>query len=428
MSAIGHSAALGTYVKLRDVYGDVFTYAGLGSVARTYALPKASAAAAQRPVIEAASTSAPTPKGAASAGTQRAVTLQVNTSHAHLSAPSRSGQVAIAPVGNEGVPAGMGRVRLYAHPHNPDARAAAAVRTAERARSENSTRHQPLRVGSVLAAGTVLGRVLVSSGGASGHLRFAIQPAGDAASVNPGPVLANWAQLQAALHPQGAKATNPLLGATASDVLLLSQSQLERAVLSDPEIQIYQCGRQDIAAGVVNRRVLAVIAFLARSGLEPTVSALRCSQTQYTASGALSPAYEGDALTISAINGVPIAHHQGAGTITDLTIRTLLTLPREFVPHEILSLMRYPEAPSTRAGADYWNQLQLLFAPPAAHTNATAAAHSARRGPTAPSPLAAGRALSATQWDQLMTRVATLPFPMVSTKRSSAAVSDPKKH
>ncbi len=68
-----------------------------------------------------------------------------------------------------------------------------------------------------------------------------------------------------------------------------------------------------------------------------------------------------------------------------------------------------------------------MFAPPAAHTNATSA-HSARRGAAAPSPLAAGHALSATQWEQLMTRVATLPFPTVATKRSSAAVSDPKKH
>jgi len=103
----------------------------------------------------------------------------------------------------------------------------------------------------------VLGRVLVTSSGASGHLRFAIQPAGDSASVSPGPVLANWAELQAALHPQGAKANNPLLGATASDVLLLSQSELERAVLSDPEIDIYKCGRQDIASGLVDHRVLA---------------------------------------------------------------------------------------------------------------------------------------------------------------------------
>jgi hypothetical protein len=195
-------------------------------------------------------------------------------------------------------------------------------------------------------------------------------------------------------------------------------------VLSDPEIQIYACGRRDIAAGLVNRRVLAVLAFLARSGLEPTVNALRCEQAQYSAGGGLSPAYQGDLLGITAINGLTIAHHQGPGTITDLTIRTLLNLPREFVPHEILSLMRYPEAVNTRANAAYWNEIQLVFAP--AGTGATVA-HSARTGRTAPSPLAA-HALSATQWGQLMLRVAALPFPTVATKPSSAALPDPKQH
>ena len=33
---LGASRKLGLYVILRDVYGDVFTYAGLGSIARTY--------------------------------------------------------------------------------------------------------------------------------------------------------------------------------------------------------------------------------------------------------------------------------------------------------------------------------------------------------------------------------------------------------
>ncbi len=424
--AIGDSPTLGTYIKLRDVNGDEFTYAGLGSVARTYALPKATAGAAQRTVVEAASTNAPKPSGAASAGTQHPVTLQVKSQQVSRDAGERSGEVTIAPASDEGAPAGMDRVRLYARPHNPDAHAAAAARAEESARSARSSTRLSLSVGSVVAAGTVLGRVLVSSGGASGHLRFAIQPAGDSASVNPGPVLANWAQLQAALHLHGSQATNPLLGATASDVLLFSQSQLERAVLSDPEIQIYKCGRQDIAAGLVNRRVLAVIAFLARSGLEPTISALRCGQDQYTAAGALSSAYEGDSVSISAINGVPVAHHQGPGTITDLAIRTLLTLPHQFVPEEIISLMRYPEAASTRAAAANWNQIELVFGSPAPTVTATAASASARKGGVVSSPLAA-HALTTSQWDRLMLRVAALPLPTVSTHRSPAAVGDPKK-
>ena len=37
---IGHSHKLGRYVVLRDTYGDLFTYAGLGSIAPDYRLPK----------------------------------------------------------------------------------------------------------------------------------------------------------------------------------------------------------------------------------------------------------------------------------------------------------------------------------------------------------------------------------------------------
>jgi soluble lytic murein transglycosylase-like protein len=39
---LGHSRKLGFYVILRDAHGDVFTYAGLGSIASSYTLPKTS--------------------------------------------------------------------------------------------------------------------------------------------------------------------------------------------------------------------------------------------------------------------------------------------------------------------------------------------------------------------------------------------------
>ena len=42
---LGRSHRLGKYVILRDIYGDVFTYAGLGSIAPSYRLPKVPSAA-----------------------------------------------------------------------------------------------------------------------------------------------------------------------------------------------------------------------------------------------------------------------------------------------------------------------------------------------------------------------------------------------
>lgn len=425
---IGHSRELGKFVILRDVYGDLFTYAGLGSIAPTYKVAKPTRTKALAPGIEAASKHDPTPSAPASAGTQAPLTLLVKAP-APKKQGSPGGTTAIVSSADEAVPAGMGRARLFAHPGNPDARAAVAAQTARRARRDRAGQKLPLRKGAVVSSGTVLGTVSVPAGDKAGHLRFAIRPAGDASYVDPGPILANWGELQKALHPEGAKATNALLGATASDVFLLSKSQLERAVLSDPGITIYACGRQDIADGLVDGRVLALLAFLSRSGLSPTVSALRCGQSQYSSSGATSAAYRGDSVDITAINGVQLARHQGTGSITDLTIRALLTLPNQFVPEKIISLMRYPGQPRTESDAAYWNRIQIEFAPAAKQATlqeAAKSAHSAAKGTAAPAPIVTTSTLSATQWSQLITRVGAIATPKVVSKPSSSAIPDHK--
>ena len=190
-------------------------------------------------------------------------------------------------------------------------------------------------------------------------------------------------------------------------------------------------------AGRVDSRVLALLLFLSRNGLKPTrerrcAAHGRCPRER----GVLSALDQGEGVDISKINGVTIAGHQGAGTITDLTIRTLLTLQGRFAPHRIVSLMRYPGAP-THAGAgsttpsfigvDFHAHApaRLRRRPPS-----SAAAHSAGPGATAPSPFAvslgfAPRASSAAQWNQLLSRIGSLPQPKVATKPSSSAIRDP---
>jgi hypothetical protein len=332
------------------------------------------------------------------------------------------------PSGAEGPAlARTGKVRLFAHPGNPDALISAARRPKRAARSTKVGKTLPLRAGAIVSQGTVLGRVRTPHGARDGHLRFAIRPGGDQSTIDPRPILQNWAQLSAALHPEGATADTSLLGATASGVFLMTKEELQRTVLSDPGIQIYACGRRDIASGAIDKRVLAVLAFLARIGLEPTVSALECGHSEMTVSGYVSEHYTGDAVDISAVNGTPIVGHQGAGTITDLTIRALLTLQGEFVPHQIISLMQYPGAPNTLAMPDHYNHIHVGFRPTAGEAGPSApgsagAARAAAKG--APAPIVTVGDLSSTQWNRLVTRVGALPVPKVATKRSSAAVND----
>ena len=327
----------------------------------------------------------------------------------------------------ESAHAGTGKVRVFAHPaNNPDARVAIRLRVAAgRAATDGRL---PLRAGAIVTEGTVLGHVADPAGARDGHLRFAIRPAGDASTIDPRAILSNWTQLDAALHPRGAKGGPSLLGATASDVFLLSKSGLERAVLSDPGILLSACSRHEIASGAIDKRALAVLAFLSRSGLKPTVGTLRCGT--YDASGYVLPGHVGDAVAIVAINGVPIAGHQGAGSITDTTIRTLLTLQDKFAPARIVSLMRYPGAPATLARADHGGYVEIVFAPAPAHKRAVKsaargpAARAAGAGKTTPAPATVVGELSPAQWEQLISRIGALPAPVVAVKRSSAAIPD----
>ena len=424
---IGSSRELGKYLILRDVYGDVFTYAGLGSIASHYPKPSThETPASSTPALPAVSNPGPKPKLAATAGVHPPVTLKVKRPAVKT---ARAGSVS---VGSEPAAPSAGKVRLFAHPGNPDALASAADRRRRAARSTKVGRLLALKAGSIVSQGTVLGRVRTPPNARDGHLRFAIRPGGDQSTIDPRPILENWSQLSAALHPQGAAEDTNLLGATASGVFLMSKDELQRTVLADPGIQIYACGRQDVASGKIDKRVLAVLEFLSRIGLKPTVSALECGHSEMTVSGFVSEHYTGDAVDISAINGTAIAGHQGAGTITDLTIRALLTLQGEFVPHQIISLMQYPGAPNTLAMPEHWDHIHIGFRPAAGEvplSPATAAkvAHSAGAGKTAPTPTIVSSDLSSTQWNQLVTRIGALPAPKVAAKPSTAAIKDPKQ-
>jgi Transglycosylase SLT domain len=437
---LGHTKALGRYLVLRDIYGDVFTYAGLGAIAPTYrpAVPAVPAAPALQK--SAAGSKDPAPTLPASSGRHRPVTLRVRVPAARALAEI---QAATEPEG-ETAPAGMGRVRLYAHPDNPLARAAAA-RTAGSLAGAGSRRLK-LRTGAVVSKGTVLGSLDTLPGANVGRLRFAVRPAGDNGTIDPRPLLVNWRELGTALHPKGSKGGSALVGATAGDALKMSKGELERAVLADPGIGLDACARRDVAGGAVDARVLAVLEFLSRSGLQPTVAAVRCPRGGVSKSGlVVAPGAEaaaakaahdsGVAVDISAVNGVPIAGRQGEGSVADVTIRTLLTLRGRFAPHAIVSLMKYPQAPSTQANASASNHIHIEFLPiprsPRAYTArvagaaGTGAAGTSGAGAAAASPAAATGELNAAQWSELIERIAALPKPTVAAGPSATAIPDP---
>jgi hypothetical protein len=128
-------------------------------------------------------------------------------------------------------------------------------------------------------------------------------------------------------------------------------------------VQIYACGRRDIQAGLIDRRILGVTEFLSASGLYPTVSGLDCGHSQKGSTGVDAAGATGSSIDISKINNIPIQGHQGAGSITDIAIRRLLTLQGAMKPDEIVSTMSYKGQSNTLSLPDHGNRIQIEFTP-----------------------------------------------------------------
>jgi murein DD-endopeptidase MepM/ murein hydrolase activator NlpD len=214
-----------------------------------------------------------------------------------------------------------------------------------------------------VTGGTVLGSLGPSP------LRFEIRPAGRGAPrIDPKPILDGWKLLESTAAHR-ARGSNPFFGAdaerpTVGQLLLLGKEQLIQQVVNDPRIKIYGCGIGDIRSGQIDRRVLATMLYLAASGLNPTISSLKCGHGRMTASGNVSEHSTGTAMDIAAVNGVVISPStQGSGSITDMTIRALLELQGTMRPHQIISLMTYEDADNTLAMSDHADHIHVGWRP-----------------------------------------------------------------
>jgi hypothetical protein len=352
----GDSAKLGKYVVLQDAYGNRYTYAELGEIVR-----------GQRTVVM------PT-------GEERRL-------------PRESENL---------------RPRLYALPDRGSSDRsgdhAAEVESPTTVSSDGT-----LRVGSKVIAGTVLARIGGSEDGVDSHVNFSIRPAGRGApEIDPKPILDGWKLLEAtAIYRANGK--NPLaqdLGG--AGVLLLSKEELEKRVLADKALEIYECGRQDIATGQIDRRVLAMLEYLVSKGYELTITSLKCGHSIMSASGYVSEHSTGDAVDIPVINGVPVTGNQGPETLTDELIRTVLQLQGTMHPHQVISLEDLPGETSF-ALADHYDHVHVGYSPL-----------------SGPFDQQYNALLKPDQWQRLTDRLGEIENPQVETTPSPYSVPDGK--
>lgn len=194
-------------------------------------------------------------------------------------------------------------------------------------------------LGAEVEGGFSLGQIAAEG---DSRMLFSVEAAGGA-RVDPRPLVDGYrlqevADFYNAVAPLGG---NPFVLADGKSIegVSGSKSELVSRVLSTPGIDIYPAGRQDIASGVIDKRILGTLLYLHRNGLDLTVTSLRSGHSFYTAGGSVSAHSFGAAVDIAAFNGQPVIGHQGPGSLTEQAVKLLMRLEGEAQPAQLISLM-----------------------------------------------------------------------------------------
>jgi hypothetical protein len=134
---------------------------------------------------------------------------------------------------------------------------------------------------------------------------------------------------------------------------------LERRLLADRRVQIYTSGRDDLAAGRIDVRVTVLIRYLAVSFRQVTVSSLISGHRLFSRPGVVSAHVYGHAVDVSALGGLPIGGNQGLGSITATAVDSILRLPAELQPRQVISLLGFG-GPSF-ALADHFDHIHVGY-------------------------------------------------------------------
>lgn len=121
--------------------------------------------------------------------------------------------------------------------------------------------------------------------------------------------------------------------------LRAEQERLVTQVLADERVSIYGGGREDLLAGRVDVRVVALISYLAEAYGQVTVSSLVSGHRTYARPGVVSAHVYGAAVDIAALGATPILGHQEPGSVTERAVRDILLLPAELRARQVISLI-----------------------------------------------------------------------------------------
>jgi hypothetical protein len=118
-----------------------------------------------------------------------------------------------------------------------------------------------------------------------------------------------------------------------------SRGRLAKRLLDNESVLIYSGGREDIAAGRIDVRVLVLLGYLAERHGSIAVSSLFSGHRKFARPGVVSAHVYGHAVDVAAVDGTSIAGHQQPGGLTEAAVRSILLLPTELQPQQVISLL-----------------------------------------------------------------------------------------
>jgi hypothetical protein len=110
-------------------------------------------------------------------------------------------------------------------------------------------------------------------------------------------------------------------------------------LLAREGVLVYDGGRADLEAGRIDVRVVVLLGYLAERHGSITVSSLFSGHRTFARPGVVSAHVYGHAVDIAAVGGAPIAGHQEPGGLTESAVRSVLLLPAELQPQQVISLL-----------------------------------------------------------------------------------------
>jgi hypothetical protein len=118
-----------------------------------------------------------------------------------------------------------------------------------------------------------------------------------------------------------------------------SKDRLAKRLLDNENVLIYAGGREDIAAGRIDVRVVVLLSYLAERHGSIAVSSLFSGHRTFARPGVVSAHMYGHAVDVAAVGGTSIAGHQQPGGLTEAAVRSVLLLPSELQPQQVISLL-----------------------------------------------------------------------------------------